>query len=69
MKLPVTKKPLLKLLVLLSLLGTAVACGIKKDSPAPGCVEYWRLAPVGGLFWQDRDTGSSSETGARLPDD
>ena len=50
MKLPVTKKPLLKLLVLLSLLGTAVACGIKKDSPAPGCVEYWGLAPMGGCF-------------------
>ena len=50
MKPPVTKNPLLKLLVLLSLLGTATACVIKSDSPAPGCVEYWGLAPMGGCF-------------------
>lgn len=50
MKLPVAKKPLLKRLVLLSVLGTLAACGIKNDSPAPGCVEYWGLAPTGGCF-------------------
>ncbi len=50
MKLPITRKPLLKLLVLLPLLTTVVACGIKKDSPAPGCVEYWGLAPMGGCL-------------------
>ncbi len=25
-------------------------CLVKKDSPAPGCVEYWGLAPMGGCF-------------------
>ena len=50
MKLPDIKKPLLTVSVLLLLLGTAVACGIKKDSPAPGCIEYWGLAPMGGCF-------------------
>lgn len=25
-------------------------CVIKKDSPAPGCVEYWGPSPMGGCF-------------------
>jgi hypothetical protein len=25
-------------------------CLVKKDSPAPGCVEYWGPAPMGGCF-------------------
>ncbi len=25
-------------------------CFVKKDSPAPGCIEYWGLAPTGGCF-------------------
>lgn len=29
---------------------TASGCLVKKDSPAPGCIEYWGLAPMGGCF-------------------
>jgi hypothetical protein len=28
----------------------AGGCLVKKDSPAPGCVEYWGPAPMGGCF-------------------
>jgi hypothetical protein len=28
----------------------AVGCLVKKDSPAPGCIEYWGPAPMGGCF-------------------
>jgi hypothetical protein len=34
--------------LLVSLLLTG--CLAKKDSPAPGCVEYWGPAPIGGCF-------------------
>jgi len=44
------KKRLLTLSVLLLLLSTAVGCIVRKDSPAPGCVKYWGLAPMGGCF-------------------
>jgi hypothetical protein len=27
-----------------------VGCMVKKDSPAPGCIEYWGPAPMGGCF-------------------
>lgn len=30
------------------LLVLAAGCGVKKDSPAPGCVEYWGIAPMMG---------------------
>ena len=26
----------------------ASSCGVKKDSPAPGCIEYWGFAGMGG---------------------
>jgi hypothetical protein len=25
-------------------------CMVKKDSPAPACIEYWGLSPMGGCF-------------------
>jgi hypothetical protein len=28
----------------------AAGCLVKEDSPAPGCVEYWGPAPMGGCF-------------------
>jgi len=28
----------------------AGGCLVKKDSPAPGCIEYWGPAPMGGCF-------------------
>jgi hypothetical protein len=28
----------------------AGGCLVKNDSPAPGCVEYWGPAPMGGCF-------------------
>jgi len=28
----------------------AVGCMVKKDSPAPGCIEYWGPSPMGGCF-------------------
>jgi hypothetical protein len=34
--------------VALILLALMAGCGVKKDSPAPGCVEYWGLAPMMG---------------------
>jgi hypothetical protein len=38
-------------LILLPLLTLLLAgCLVKKDSPAPGCVEYWGPAPMGGCF-------------------
>ena len=38
-------------LVLAFLLTVLVGgCVVKKDSPAPGCVEYWGLSPLGGCF-------------------
>ena len=30
------------------LLVLTAGCGIKKDSPAPGCIEYWGIAPMMG---------------------
>jgi hypothetical protein len=36
------------LLLLLTVL--LAGCLVKKDSPAPGCVEYWGPAPMGGCF-------------------
>jgi hypothetical protein len=33
---------------LLLLLVIASSCGVKKDSPAPGCIEYWGFAGMGG---------------------
>jgi hypothetical protein len=48
MQLPVARKPILKLPVLPSLMATAR--GIKKDGPAPGCVGYRGLAPMGGCY-------------------
>jgi hypothetical protein len=36
--------PVLLVFVLLA------GCLVKKDSPAPGCIEYWGLAPMGGCF-------------------
>jgi len=44
------KKRLLTLSVLLLLLSTVVGCIVRKDSPAPGCIKYWGLAPMGGCF-------------------
>ena len=38
------------LLLVLMLLPAAVACVIVKDSPAPGCVEYWGMPMIGGCF-------------------
>ena len=40
----------LPLLVLLLLVCAASGCVLVKDSPAPGCREYWGLAPMGGCF-------------------
>jgi hypothetical protein len=38
-------------LILVPLLTLLLAgCLVKKDSPAPGCVEYWGPAPMGGCF-------------------
>jgi hypothetical protein len=42
-----------KAVVVMSLLMFILAvsgCLVRKDSPAPGCVEYWGLAPMGGCF-------------------
>ena len=39
--------PLILAFLLAVLLG---GCVVKKDSPAPGCVEYWGLSPLGGCF-------------------
>ncbi len=36
--------------VLLLLACAASGCVLVKDSPAPGCREYWGLAPLGGCF-------------------
>ena len=44
------KKRLLILCVLLLLLSTVAGCIVRKGSPAPGCVKYWGLAPMGGCF-------------------
>ena len=44
------RKLALILPVLLSLACAASGCVLVKDSPAPGCREYWGLAPVGGCF-------------------
>ncbi|MGB9301704.1 MAG: hypothetical protein WCD51_14100 [Anaerolineae bacterium] len=39
------------LVTIMCLLAVAAAgCLVKKDSPAPGCVEYWGPAPMGGCF-------------------
>jgi hypothetical protein len=39
------------LATIMCLLAVAAAgCLVKKDSPAPGCVEYWGPAPMGGCF-------------------
>jgi hypothetical protein len=39
------------LLILVPLLFMLLAgCLVKKDSPAPGCIEYWGPAPMGGCF-------------------
>ena len=38
------------LLVLASLACAASGCVLVKDSPAPGCREYWGIAPMGGCF-------------------
>jgi len=40
----------LPLLVLPLLVFAASGCVLVKDSPAPGCREYWGLAPIGGCF-------------------
>ena len=33
------------------LIGLAASgCLVRRDSPAPGCIEYWGLAPMGGCF-------------------
>jgi hypothetical protein len=32
----------------LILLALTAGCGVKKDSPAPGCIEYWGLAAMMG---------------------
>jgi hypothetical protein len=40
--------PLMILIPLLFVLLTG--CLVKKDSPAPGCIEYWGPAPMGGCF-------------------
>ena len=34
--------------ILLLLAMIASSCGVKKDSPAPGCIEYWGFAGMGG---------------------
>jgi len=44
------KKRLLTLSLLLLSLSTVAGCIVRKDSPAPGCVKYWGLAPMGGCF-------------------
>jgi hypothetical protein len=38
------------LAIMASLAVAAVGCLVRKDSPAPGCVEYWGPAPMGGCF-------------------
>ncbi len=39
------------LAIIMCLLAIAAAgCLVKNDSPAPGCVEYWGPAPMGGCF-------------------
>ncbi len=39
------------LMTVVGLLAIAAAgCLVKKDSPAPGCIEYWGPAPMGGCF-------------------
>lgn len=42
------KKPLLILSLLLLLLSFTVGCVVVEDSPAPGCVKYWGIPPIGG---------------------
>jgi hypothetical protein len=39
--------PLILAFLLTMLVG---GCVVKKDSPAPGCVEHWGPAPMGGCF-------------------
>jgi hypothetical protein len=39
------------LVTMICMLAVAAAgCLVKNDSPAPGCVEYWGPAPMGGCF-------------------
>jgi len=39
------------LVAVMCLLAVATGgCLVKKDSPAPGCIEYWGPAPMGGCF-------------------
>ncbi len=45
----VTHKSCLTAIVCLIAL-TASGCLVKRDSPAPGCIEYWGPAPMGGCF-------------------
>jgi hypothetical protein len=42
-------KTLLMVMVCL-IAATAPGCLVKRDSPAPGCIEYWGPAPMGGCF-------------------
>jgi hypothetical protein len=42
------KSGLVTIMTLLAV--AAVGCLVKKESPAPGCVEYWGPAPMGGCF-------------------
>lgn len=50
MKQAMIKKPLLILPFLLLLLSFTVGCVVVEDSPAPGCVKYWGIPPIGGCF-------------------
>ena len=45
---PARKRHRWLLIVPLLVVVAAAGCGVKQDSPAPGCVEYWGIMPMTG---------------------